>query len=128
MVSFLHIAFCNGRFVIAWSSIGIGEKTIWTFEHWADLIAQNFETQCFVPDVDAPMVNKKCIYKDTVGASKPWADFQLRCNFPVAMVAVCIRNFVDSISYSLDNLLCRHRKCSTQNTHGKRWIRPNDTC
>lgn len=64
-----------------------GEKTAWTFKKWADLIAQTFEAHCFVPDADGPLVNKKCIYKDTVGASKPWADFQLRCNFPIAMVA-----------------------------------------
>lgn len=65
-----------------------GERTIWTYGEWADLVAQNFETQCFVPNADGPLVNKKCIYKDSVGASKPWADFQLRCNFPIAMVAV----------------------------------------
>lgn len=64
-----------------------GERTTWSFKKWADLIAQTFEAHCFVPDADGPLVNKKTIYKDTVGASKPWADFQLRCNFPVAMVA-----------------------------------------
>lgn len=63
-----------------------GEKTIWTYEHWANLIAENFEHQFFIPDVDAPMVNKKCIYRDLVASSKPWADLQMRCNYPVAMV------------------------------------------
>lgn len=67
-----------------------GEKTVWTFKQWADLIQQNFEKEFFVIPEMGPLVNKKGIYKDSVGASQPWADFQLRCNFPISMVAVSI--------------------------------------
>ncbi|XP_037040350.1 glycogen debranching enzyme isoform X3 [Bradysia coprophila] len=64
-----------------------GEKTTWTYEHWANLIADNFETNFFVSNqCTDPLVNKRGIYKDSLGASKAWADFQLRCNFPIAMV------------------------------------------
>lgn len=65
-----------------------GEKTVWTFKLWADVIQKNFEKEFFVTPEMGPLVNKKGIYKDSVGASQPWADFQLRCNFPISMVAV----------------------------------------
>lgn len=65
-----------------------GEKTVWTFEQWADLIQKNFDTEFFVTPQSGQYVNKVGIYKDSVGASQPWTDFQLRCNFPIAMVAV----------------------------------------
>lgn len=64
-----------------------GEKTIWTYEHWADLIKANFETNFFVnAKDDKKLVNKIGIYKDCYGATQPWTDYQLRCNFPISMV------------------------------------------
>lgn len=65
-----------------------GEQTIWTLKKWADLIQSNFDKEFFVTAEMGPLVNKAGIYKDSVGASQPWADFQLRCNFPITMVAV----------------------------------------
>lgn len=65
-----------------------GEKTVWTLEHWADLIEENFDRNFFVTPQSSQYVNKVGIYKDSVGATQPWADYQLRCNFPIAMVAV----------------------------------------
>lgn len=66
----------------------VGQKTIWTFKEWADKIKLNFENQFYVGHEGGPLVNKKGIYKDSVGSALPWTDFQLRCNFPIAMVAV----------------------------------------
>lgn len=65
-----------------------GEKTVWTLEHWADLIEENFDRNFFVTPKSSQYVNKTGIYKDSFGATQPWADYQLRCNFPIAMVAV----------------------------------------
>ncbi|XP_060528992.1 glycogen debranching enzyme [Cylas formicarius] len=70
-----------------------GAITKWTFKEWADKIRENFEKKFFVRnkpscDEERPdLVNKRDIYKDTYGGSQPWTDYQLRCNFPIAMVA-----------------------------------------
>lgn len=67
-----------------------GEKTVWTFKQWADLIKANFDKEFYVTVEMGELVNKKNIYKDSVGATQKWADFQLRCNFPITMVVVSI--------------------------------------
>lgn len=63
-----------------------GEKTEWTFKEMGDKIQEHFESNFFVSET-TPKANKKNIYKDSVGASEEWRDFQLRPNFTVAMVA-----------------------------------------
>jgi glycogen debranching enzyme len=61
----------------------------WEFKKWAKQIEANFDKCFYVAENDNnPLINKRKIYKDTFGASRTFADFQLRCNFPVAMV-VC---------------------------------------
>jgi glycogen debranching enzyme len=68
-----------------------GAVTIWTFKEWADRIQANFEKSFYVDEnTIAKYVNKTGIYKDTFNSSQPWTDFQLRCNFPIAMVAVSV--------------------------------------
>lgn len=68
-----------------------GTLTSWTFAQWADRIRASFERHFWVPptpaapDARPDLVHRRAIYKDTHGASRPWADYQLRCNFPVAM-------------------------------------------
>lgn len=65
-----------------------GEKTSWTFKKWADLVQANFDKEFYTTPEMGALVNKVGIYKDSVGATQAWADFQLRCNFPITMVAV----------------------------------------
>jgi glycogen debranching enzyme len=69
----------------------LGVRTVWTFAEWADRIKTNFE-KCFYVDqyTIGKYVNKREIYKDSFNATAPWNDFQLRCNFPIAMVSVGI--------------------------------------
>lgn len=68
----------------------------WLFSEWAARIQTNFEKFFWVGETlnlnesRPDLVNKKGIYKDTYGATQPWTDFQLRCNFPIAMVVVSI--------------------------------------
>lgn len=68
-----------------------GAETVWTLKKWADLIQSNFDKEFYVTSEMGALVNKVGIYKDSVGSSQPWADFQLRCNFPIAMVAVSVQ-------------------------------------
>uniref|UniRef100_A0A8D8ADW6 Glycogen debranching enzyme n=2 Tax=Culex pipiens TaxID=7175 RepID=A0A8D8ADW6_CULPI len=63
-----------------------GTKTAWTYKQWADKISDNFEKHFYVDEsTDSKFVNKKGMYKDTLGSEIPWTDFQLRCNFPIAL-------------------------------------------
>ncbi|KAG0242510.1 family 13 glycoside hydrolase [Mortierella sp. GBAus27b] len=65
-----------------------------TLVEWNDLIQRNFEKHFFVPldpDQDSEyvirpeLINRRGMYKDTYGSITPFADYQLRPNFPVAM-------------------------------------------
>lgn len=71
----------------------------WTWKRWAALIQNNFEKHFYIPlesevadlaDTSvthkAELINRRGIYKDTVGASLEWQDYQLRPNFVIAMV------------------------------------------
>lgn len=59
----------------------------WSFKEWSNKIKMNFEESFYIDKHDE-YVNQLNIYKDTVGASKRWPDYQMRCNFPVAMAIV----------------------------------------
>uniref|UniRef100_A0A1A9VSP7 4-alpha-glucanotransferase n=1 Tax=Glossina austeni TaxID=7395 RepID=A0A1A9VSP7_GLOAU len=64
-----------------------GLVSTWTYKDWADRIKENFENYFFVSNEEtASLANTKNIYKDCYGASHSWTDYQLRCNFPIAMV------------------------------------------
>ncbi|KAF9435572.1 hypothetical protein BGZ76_005964 [Entomortierella beljakovae] len=65
-----------------------------TIVEWNDLIQQNFEKHFYIPldkEQDAnyvihpELVNRRGMYKDTYGSVTPFADYQLRPNFPAAM-------------------------------------------
>lgn len=67
----------------------------WTWKKWASMIQANFERLFYIPlenekqlaeDPQPELINRRGIYKDTVGASLKWQDYQLRPNFLVAMV------------------------------------------
>ncbi|KAG0237756.1 hypothetical protein BGW42_000162 [Actinomortierella wolfii] len=66
-----------------------------SFKEWNDLIQKSFEKCFYIPmtrEEDAKykifpeLVNRRGIYKDTYGSVTPFADYQFRPNFPVAMV------------------------------------------
>lgn len=62
------------------------------YSEWDALIQKSFDEHYFVPiepgsrHVQESLVNRRGIYKDVVGSKITFADYQLRPNFPVAMV------------------------------------------
>jgi len=67
-----------------------------SYADWAALIKNNFERCFYIPrdkaddvnyDVDATIINRRGIYKDLYKSGKPYEDYQLRPNFPIAMCA-----------------------------------------
>jgi len=70
----------------------LGKKICWTFADWYSKIKDNFEAKFWIPEnpgekVDPleHLINRRGIYKDSVGASAPYCDYQFRPNFLVAM-------------------------------------------
>ena len=74
-----------------------GKTTTVTYAQWSDLLQKSFERCYYVPsspsddssyDINSAMVNRRGIYKDVYGTPKDreWSDYQLRCNFPLAMI------------------------------------------
>ncbi|XP_024943750.1 glycogen debranching enzyme [Cephus cinctus] len=70
-----------------------GTEVIWSYKQWADKIAANFEKYFYVNEkptdgeLTPELIHRRGIIKDSHGATQPWADYQLRPNFPVAMIA-----------------------------------------
>jgi len=73
-----------------------GKLVVVTYKEWSDLIQASFEKSFYVPldpaedskyEVNPKVVNRRGIYKDVFGTPKDreWSDYQLRCNFPIAM-------------------------------------------
>ena len=65
-----------------------------SFKEWAGKIKASFERCYWVPvnpkddvedDVDPKIINRRGVYKDLYRSGKPYEDYQLRCNFPIAM-------------------------------------------
>ena len=65
-----------------------------SFSEWASKIKVNFEKCYYVPvdpkddvdeNVDPKIINRRGIYKDLYKSGKEYEDYQLRCNFPIAM-------------------------------------------
>ncbi|KAE8419432.1 glycogen debranching enzyme [Aspergillus pseudocaelatus] len=68
--------------------------------------SNNFERCYYIPvspnedsryDVDTKVVNRRGIYKDLYKSSKPYEDYQLRSNFPIAMTALTALALADTV-------------------------------
>jgi glycogen debranching enzyme len=77
-----------------YSSVKKADGSEISYQAWADLIKANFERCFFVPktakedeefDVDSKIINRRGIFKDLYLSGKPYEDYQLRPNFPIAM-------------------------------------------
>lgn len=65
-----------------------------SLKEWYQLLLDNFEKCYWVPEdakdddkyeVDPNIINRRGIYKDVFRSGKPYEDYQLRCNFPIAL-------------------------------------------
>ncbi|KAJ5267653.1 Glycogen debranching enzyme [Penicillium angulare] len=74
--------------------VDVGDGKSVSFKEWADKIKNSFERCYYIPinpsedgqyEVDANIVNRRGIYKDLYKSGKPFEDYQLRANFPIAM-------------------------------------------
>lgn len=68
-----------------------GGKT-WLFSDWADRISAHFQEAFYIGNDgnsskynNLELINKKCIYKDTLNSQNPWTDYQLRPNYAIAI-------------------------------------------
>ncbi|KAF2669670.1 glycogen debranching enzyme [Microthyrium microscopicum] len=78
----------------AYSGVTWADGSKKSYSDWAALIKANFERCFWVPrdraddaayDIDATIINRRGIYKDLYKSGKPYEDYQLRPNFPIAM-------------------------------------------
>ncbi|GAM43277.1 Gdb1 homolog [Talaromyces pinophilus] len=83
----------NGQYEHEGVSAADNKKSI-TFAEWASKIKSSFERCYYIPidtaddknyDIDPSLVNRRGIYKDLYRSGKPYEDYQLRANFPIAM-------------------------------------------
>jgi len=116
VIGFLWEAYADGKYPYGGveRSNEDGTKTRWTFEEWARRIDNNFEQHFWINPIPDPLreprselINRRGIYKDSYLASKPWADFQLRPNFVVAM-AVAPEMFNPSNAWYALQMAVRH--------------------
>ncbi|KAJ5115314.1 hypothetical protein NUU61_001073 [Penicillium alfredii] len=80
--------------VYPYEGVETGDGKTVTFAEWARRIKESFERCYYVPsdssedshyDVDSKIINRRGIYKDVYKSGKPFEDYQLRGNFPIAM-------------------------------------------
>ncbi|KAI9367985.1 glycogen debranching enzyme [Aspergillus egyptiacus] len=85
----------NDQGIYPHDKVDLGRGKSITFRDWAAKIKSNFERCYYIPvdpkednqyDVDCHIVNRRGIYKDLYRSGKPYEDYQLRSNFPIAMV------------------------------------------
>lgn len=71
-----------------------GKVTKISYQQWNDLLQENFERCYYIPlseaddaryDVDTKVINRRGIYKDLYRSGKPYEDYQLRAQVPMAM-------------------------------------------
>ncbi|KAJ3353015.1 hypothetical protein HDU83_007389 [Entophlyctis luteolus] len=73
-----------------------GSNKILMYRDWDEMVAKSFEKYFYIPEdprddpnfeLDEPkLINKRAIYKDVLGSSQKFTEFQLRPNFLVALV------------------------------------------
>ncbi|KAF7563279.1 hypothetical protein G7046_g844 [Stylonectria norvegica] len=88
------LATLNKKGDYSYSGVKKADGSSIAFADWAGLVKANFERCYYVPlspsedskyDINTPIINRRGIYKDLYKSGKEYEDYQLRCNFPIAM-------------------------------------------
>ena len=84
---------CHREGSYKYEGVKVGHKTI-TWSYWSNLLCSNFESWFYVPNkpeydskffIEERHVGVRGIYKDTVGSSSEFGDYQFRPNSCIAM-------------------------------------------
>ncbi|CAB3411249.1 unnamed protein product [Caenorhabditis bovis] len=68
------------------SAESVNSDGSWTWKAWAQKIKDNFESKFYIDEnCQDQFVNRRRIVKDTVGSTHKYTDYQLRCNFAIAL-------------------------------------------
>lgn len=94
VISWLDLVHSQNEY--SYSGVNLSDGKLFTYKNWSGKILKNFEGKFWIPSNLAEAQNKMGenhksihrtgIYKDCHGATHNWTDFQLRPNFPIAMV------------------------------------------
>jgi glycogen debranching enzyme len=99
-----------------WKGVEV-EDGLWRYAEWNDVLGGCFEKEFWIPGdvaedgdgIKTGLVNRRGIYKDTVGSSSEFTDYQLRPNFCVALLVVCSSfNNARLLNYSITNMQYMH--------------------
>ena len=99
---------------------------IFTWKEWALRIDENFEKYFWIDSTsnDSPHINKREIYKDTLNSSIPWADYQLRPNF---LIALCLAPQMVKPEHANKALMqCKSMLLNGENSIGIKTLDPSD--
>jgi glycogen debranching enzyme len=99
---------------------------IFTWQTWASRIDENFEKYFWIDENsnESVHINRRQTYKDTLNASIPWMDYQLRPNF---LIALCLAPSMVNRQHArtaLEN--CRKHLFADQNSIGIKTLDPSD--
>ena len=99
---------------------------IYSWFEWANRIDKNFEKYFWVDSTsdDSQYINRREIYKDSLNSSIPWADYQLRPNFLIAISLAPQMINPENASKALNQ--CKAILLDSENSIGIKTLDPTD--
>ncbi len=82
-----------------YAGVNLRSSIFFPYSEWNNLLQQNFEKLFFIPinpeddklyHINKALVHRRGMYKDVLGCSMDWMDYQLRPNVCIAMTVVSL--------------------------------------